>query len=147
MTDQEIPKLSPGDIVAVETRAGTRHVQVTHLRAPYPDVLRAINSNGATTPEDIAKGETAFVAMVEMTRALRDADLPTKIIGHATIPQRDRPFPMFRLPIRNRAGEIVYWWSWDGEGLEVAPEVGDTNLPIREIMPMDVLRERLADLD
>ena len=141
-----LPRLSPGDILAVETARGTRHVQITHLRAPYPDVLRAIEPTGADRPEDIAKGKTAFIAMVELTRALRDESVRTTPVGHATIPQHDRAFPTFRLPIRNKAGEIVYWWTWDGEGLSVAPDAGDTDLPIREILPVDQLRKRLAAL-
>jgi hypothetical protein len=144
---REAPRLAPGDIVAIDTENGTRHAQVIHLRAPYPDVLRAIRPNGRTAPEDIAKGETAFVAMVELSRALRDATVPTRVIGHATIPQADRAFPTFRLPIRNKAGEIVYWWTWDGDGLTVAPDAGDTDLPIREILPVGLLRTRLAALD
>jgi hypothetical protein len=146
-TDPDIQRLSPGDIVAIETPNGVRHVQVTHLRAPYPDVLRAIEPvPGAETPEQIAKGKTAFVAMVELARAFRDTAISIKVVGHAPIPHDCRAFPKFRLPIRNRAGDIVYWWTWDGEGLAVAPEAGETDLPIREILPVDRLRERLAVL-
>lgn len=145
-TVEDALRLSPGDIVSVETESGLRHVQITHLRAPYPDVLRAIEPMGSDQPEDIAKGKTAFIAMVELARALRNERVGTMLIGHATIPQEDRAFPIFRLPIRNKAGEIVYWWTWDGEGLSVAPDAGDTNLPIREILPVEELRKRLADL-
>ena len=145
-TADDIARLAPGDIVAVDTTNGLRHVQITHLRAPYPDVLRAIDPTGAERPEDIAKGKTAFIAMVELGRALRDDTVATRIIGHATIPQNDRAFPTFRLPIRNKAGEIVYWWTWDGEGLSVAPEAGETDFPIREILPVGALRKRLANL-
>lgn len=137
----------PGDIVEIETEAGVRHVQVTHLRAPYPDVLRAIAPNpAAANPVEIAKGKTAFTAMVELSRALRDDSVAMRVIGHATIPQEHRAFPTFRLPIRNRDGEIVYWWMWDGEGLTVAPEAAETDLPIREILPVAELKKRLAVL-
>lgn len=140
-------KLRPGDIVAIDTKAGPRHLQVTHLRAPYPDVIRAIRPTvGASAPEDIAKGETAFTAMVELSAALKSDVAPARVIGHATVPPAHRPFPTFRMPIRNRAGEIVYWWTWDGEGLAVAPEAGDTDLPIREIMPVEELRQRLSKI-
>lgn len=140
-------RLSPGDILALDTGNGVRHVQITHLRAPYPDVLRAIEPiNETADPEEIAQGKTAFTAMVELGRALSDDKVSTKVVGHATIPQECRPFPKFRLPIRNREGEIVYWWMWDGEGLSVAPEAGDTDLPIREILTIDNLRLRLSRL-
>jgi hypothetical protein len=139
-------RLTPGDVVAMDTTAGTRHLQVTHLRAPYPDVVRAIRPSPAATPEDIARGETAFTAMVELSRALRDDPTSTRLIGHATIPQSSRAFPRFRLPIRDRSGEVLYWWAWDGESLSVDAAAGDSNLPIREILPLDVLRDRLATL-
>ena len=94
LTDQtlstalDIQRLSPGDIVAIATPNGVRHVQVTHLRAPYPDVLRAIEPvPAAETPEQIAKGKTAFIAMVELASAFRDTAVSTRVVGHATIPQ------------------------------------------------------------
>jgi|TARA_Y100000022_G_scaffold86847_1_gene74842 hypothetical protein len=136
----------PGDIIAVDTGTGTAYVQITHLRAPYPDVLRAINPVAGTGPEEIAKGNTAFVAMVELARALADPCIETRIIGHATIPPADRAFPLFRMPIRNKAGDVVYWWTWNGEALAVAPDAGETDLPIREILPLDDLRKRLTAL-
>lgn len=139
-------RLAPGDVLVIDTGNGPRHAQVTHLRAPYPDILRAIEPSGATRPEDIAKGKTAFFAMVELTRALHDDTVSTRVIGHATIPQADRAFPMFRLPIRNKADEIVYWWAWDGDGLTVAPDAGDSDMPIREVLPLVMFRNRLAAL-
>ncbi len=149
MTDQDHAPEGPvpGDIIEFATDAGPRHAQVTHLRAPYPDVFRAIAPNpAATTPAEIAKGKTAFTAMVELGSALRHDGAALRVIGHATIPQESRAFPTFRLPIRNRDGEIVYWWMWDGEGLSVAPEAEETDLPIREILPVVELKKRLADL-
>ena len=149
MTDQDHAPEGPvpGDIIEFDTDAGPRHAQVTHLRAPYPDVLRAIAPNPtATTPAEIANGKTVFTAMVELSRGLRDNGSALRVIGHATIPGESRAFPTFRLPIRNRDGEIVYWWMWDGEGLMVAPEAGETDLPIREILPVAELKKRLAVL-
>jgi hypothetical protein len=139
-------RLGPGDVLAIETPQGTRHVQITHIRAPYPDVLRAITPNGATDASAVAKGSTAFVAMVELGRALADGAVGIQFIGHASLPAADRAFPTFRLPIRDKAGNIVYWWAWDGEGLTVSPEAANSSLPIREILPFDSLRQRLAGL-
>lgn len=140
-------RLAPGDILEITTDAGPRHLQVTHVRAPYPDVIRAIAPvSGARSATEIAKGKTAFTAMVELSRALSDEAAQTRTIGHAPVPEDARAFPLFRLPIRNRDGEIVYWWHWDGEGLRVAPEAGDSDLPTREVMPMVRLRARLSTL-
>jgi hypothetical protein len=139
---------APGDIIAIDTGVGTAHVQITHMREPYPDVLRAIRPAPAvgTGPEEIAKGKTAFVAMVELARALADPSVETRIIGTATIPLADRAFPLFRLPVRNKAGDVVYWWTWNGEELALAPDAEKSDLPIREVLPLDNLRKRLSKL-
>lgn len=139
---------APGDIIAIDTGVGIAHVQITHMREPYPDVLRAIRPAPAAGngPEEIAKGKTAFVAMVELANALTDPSIETRIIGHATIPQADRAFPLFRLPVRNKAGDVVYWWTWNGEALALAPDAGKIDLPIREVLPLNDLRKRLSKL-
>ena len=152
MTDQTAEnaqgvKLAPGDIIAIETTSGIRHVQVTHARAPYPDVVRAIQPSGkASQPEDIAAGTTAFAAMVELSRSLAENPESTSIIGRGNIPEACRVYPTFRVPIRNRDGDIVYWWTWDGEGLTVAPPRANADMPLREIVPVETLRSRLAEL-
>ena len=141
--------LAPGDILEIVTEAGPRHLQVTHIREPYPDVVRAIAPvSGARSAAEIARGDTAFTAMVELSRALSEDGAKARAIGHAPLPEGAHVFPLFRLPIRNRAGEIVYWWHWDGEGLTVAPEAeaSDSHLPIREVMPLSRLTARLAAL-
>jgi len=84
--------------------------------------------------------------MVELARAFHDDAGAVRRLGHATIPEADRAFPLFRLPIRNRAGEIVYWWTWDGDSLSVAPEAADSDLPIREVLPLTALSDRLEAL-
>lgn len=143
----DISRPAPGDVLAIETASGTRYAQVTHARSPYPDVIRAIRPNeSAKSPEEIARGETAFVAMVELGRVFSEHSADITVIGHATVPSADRTFPVFRLPIRNKAGEVVYWWTWDGDGLNVAPEGMDSTMPIREILPSKALQSRLAAL-
>lgn len=139
--------LSPGDVVAIETESGARHVQVTHARAPYPDVIRAIRpGRPVASAEAVAAGETAFAAMVELARSLRENPETTRRIGSAPIPASCQAFPTFRVPIRNRTGSVVYWWTWDGDGLAVAPEAAESDLPLREVTPFDALRARLAGL-
>lgn len=139
--------LAPGDVIALDTPSGTRHVQVTHAQAPYPDVVRAIHPvKDANEPAKIAGGKTAFAAMVELSRSLCEKPQTTSLIGRADIPEACRAYPTFRVPIRNREGEIVYWWTWDGEGLAIAPPATDTDLPLREVIPIETLRARLAEL-
>ncbi|RMH48784.1 MAG: hypothetical protein D6686_09770 [Alphaproteobacteria bacterium] len=140
--------LRPGDVLAIDTAAGTRHVQVTHARAPHPEVLRAIAP--AARPDQaaagIARGPTAFIAMAELGRALARGEAGLRRLGHAPLPAAAQPFPRFRIPIRDRAGEILYWWHWDGDSLSVAPDPRGDDLPIREVLGLEALRRRLAAL-
>lgn len=78
--------------------------------------------------------------MVELSRGLGASTPGVTVPGRAAVPDRDRTFPVFRLPIRNRVGEVLYWWVWDGEGLTVAPQGSTEDLSIREVMSFDRLR-------
>ncbi|MGR3502483.1 hypothetical protein [Pseudaestuariivita sp.] len=127
--------LAPGDFLAVETPAGTRHVQVTHLAAPYPPVLRALKG-------DIAEAETAFVAMAD----LRTDDARITRIARADVPIADRAFPTFRLAVRDLSGQPLYWWYWSGDGLRLAPDPVDMRLPLRQITPLEDVIAALAQV-
>lgn len=62
---------APGDVLAIDTPAGPRHLQVTHVRLPYPDLMRAIRPViGAATAQEIAKGETVFLRWSSFPEAL-----------------------------------------------------------------------------
>lgn len=141
-------RLSPGDVVAIRTERGVRHVQVTHARAPHPDVIRAMRpATSGSELERIAAGRTAFVAMVELGRVLSASADACWRMGRAPVPAADQAFPTFRLAIRDRTGAIVYWWRWDGEGLAVDGDDPAPDLPIREVLAFDRLQMRLASLD
>jgi hypothetical protein len=40
------------------------------------------------------------------------------------------------MPIRDKKGEIIYWWLWDGRGLSYDVELTEAQdaLPLREVM-------------
>ena len=142
--DLTLPTLRPGDVLAVDTPSGPAHVQITHVRAPYPDVIRAIRPIRSTDRlEDVAAAPTAFVTMVELAQANADQEGRFRRVGNAPIPAENQTYPRFRIAIRNRAGETVYWWSWDGEGLSFTT-VEDATLPEREVLSVDRLIDRLA---
>ena len=136
--------IRPGDVIAIPTEAGRRYVQVTHRRAPYADVVRALDVAGeATSAEGAARGRTVFTAMAELGGAVGDEG-GARVLGPAPIPAADRDYPAFRVAIRNKAGEILYWWTWADGALSVAePEEGD-GMPVREVMSLDALAKRLA---
>ncbi len=131
--------LTPGDLVEIKTGKGLAYAQITHNHPSYPPVVRAIAGIKQTRPDDvaaIAQEETAFVAMIPLDGAMRHAGAPFEVIGHVEIPEDQRAFPTFRMPIRDKKGEIVYWWFWDGRGLSYDTELdaAQEKLPLREVM-------------
>jgi hypothetical protein len=124
-----------------------RYLQITHDHPAYPTVLRAIDgaAEGADA-EAIAARPTAFWAMVELGAALDHGTLEGRVIGQASIPADARRFPTFRLPVRNPAGVLLYWWLWDGQGLRLAGQDVDEELPLREIIDAATLKARLEAL-
>lgn len=141
-------KLSPGDIVEIETDAGLSYVQVTHNHVSYPEVVRALPGAHAARPELalLAKAPTGFSAMFPLGGALEQGRISGRKVGNYAIPDPDRAFPTFRMPVRDRQGNVVYWWLWDGEGLRLESEAGEANdrLPMREVMSLDSFMARLG---
>lgn len=130
---------SPGDLVEIATEKGLSYAQITHNHPSYPPVVRAIAGLHDTRPEDLAaitRGETAFVAMIPLDGAMKQVGAVFEVVGHVDIPEEQRAFPTFRMPIRDKKGEIVYWWFWDGRGLSYDTELdaAQETLPLREVM-------------
>lgn len=141
-------KLSPGDIVEITTESGLAYVQVTHNHVSYPEVVRVLPGPHETRPEItlLAKAPTVFPAMFPLGGALEQGRISGRKVGTYAIPDRDRTFPTFRMPVRDRQGNVVYWWLWDGEGLrfETGSGPGNDELPLREVMPLDNFMARLG---
>lgn len=142
-------KLSPGDIVEIATPDGLVYVQVTHDHVSYPQVVRVLPGRHACRPEDldaVAAAETVFVAMVPLGEAITAGRIAGERVGSAAIPERDRAFPVFAMPVRGRDGAVAYWWYWDGEGLSYAaePGAGAEGLPLREVINPERFAAKLA---
>ncbi|MCC5999946.1 MAG: hypothetical protein JJU19_03675 [Pararhodobacter sp.] len=143
------PPLAPGDIVEIETPAGLAYVQVTHNHASYPEVVRALAGLHSQRPADLtglAQGKTAFTGMIPLGEMLASGRLPGRRLGPVTVPREARAFPTFRTPIRDRQGDVVYWWFWDGEGLHYSTDPGteSQDWPLREVIGAKDLIARLA---
>ena len=69
----------------------------------------------------------------------------TALEGAKDLPEDERKFPTFRMPIRDKQGEIVYWWFWDGQGLSYSVELDaiQDSLPLREVMSSARLLQEL----
>lgn len=143
--------LSPGDMVEIETGQGLAYVQVTHRHPSYPEVVRALAGHRKQQPADleqIASGATAFTALCPMTEILKRNVLNARHVGKARLPDDARDFPTFRTPIRNRNGEVVYWWFWDGQSLryDATPGPETFNFPLREVIGARELLQRLSSV-
>lgn len=130
---------SPGDVIEIKTDKGLAYVQVTHDHPSYPPVIRAFKGTHEKRPSDLSwlvSAEPQFIAMIPLKGALKKLGVEFELAGRAEIPDALRKFPTFRMPIRNKAGEIVYWWFWDGQGLnfDVELDAEQSKLPLREVM-------------
>lgn len=143
--------LTPGDVIEIETAHGLAYLQVTHRHPVYPNVVRAISGLHQRRPGDLAalaQAPTAFTGLIPIAEMLHSLALRGSHIGHAPVPEADSQFPTFSTPIRDRHGDVVYWWYWNGSALsyEVDEQPEAANRPRREVIGARELTQRLAGL-
>lgn len=131
--------LKPGDVVEIAIGQQKAYAQIIHNHSSYPPVVRALDGLHDKRPEnldELVAGKTRFVAMIPLATALTRAGVEVTCLGAFDIPEEHHDFPTFRMPIRDKQGEIVYWWFWDGRGLSYDVELSEAqgSLPIREVM-------------
>ena len=142
----------PGDIVEISSASGFAYVQVTHRHTSYPEVVRVLSGfREARSPEPatLAAEPTRFIAMIPLKSALARLGLDAEVVATTEIPEAERTFPTFRMPIRDKQGNIAYWWFWDGEGLTYDVELGEERerLPAREVMSAEQFMAALDEKD
>ena len=131
--------LTPGEVVEIEVGQRKAYAQITHYHSSYPPVVRVLDGLLDERPSDIGAlvaGETQFIAMIPLGTALKRAGASFEIVGNFEVPAAHRDFPTFRMPIRDKKGEIIYWGLWDGRGLSYDVELTEAQdaLPLREVM-------------
>lgn len=142
---------TPGDIVEIETGNGLAYVQVTHAHPSYPPVVKFLNGPYQQRPDNVASlfsgKDEESIAMVPLAGVLKKLNLPHSKIGEAEIPYSERKFPMFRMPVRGKQGEIIYWWFWDGQGLSYSSELDEAQkkMPLREVMASDRFLQKICE--
>jgi hypothetical protein len=140
-------RLCPGDIIEVEMPNGLAYLHLTHEAAPYPPVVRVLARGLAARPADfgkLARGPAAFTGLVPLSEILSRGAITGRKV--ATLATGAQPFPLFRTPIRDRQGAVVYWWLWDGTGLRWCgtDEEQIETYPLREIIGAEELLARLS---
>lgn len=149
MSTQPPPRLSPGDLVEVETPQGLAYLHLSHEAPPYPSVVRVVARHCAARPADLAAlvaRAPDFVCLVPLAEIVARGTLKGRKIAALPLPDEARSFPLFRTPIRDRAGAVVYWWLWDGTGLRwCGTDTADIDTyPMREIIGAEELLHRLG---
>jgi hypothetical protein len=142
-------ELSLGEVIEIKVDGKLAYAQITHHHSSYPPVVRALAGPYDARPSDIdalVAGKTRFVAMIPLGTALTRASAEFEALGKFEMPPEHRDFPTFRMPIRDKQGEIVYWWFWDGRGLSYHVNLDATQdaLPMREVMTGRRFLELLA---
>ena len=141
-------RLTPGDVVEISTSRGLVYVLLSHSHPSYPPVVRALQGTYQDRPADLPSlvaAKPRFIAMIPLEAALDRLDVPSECVAHIDIPAELRDFPHFRMPIRNKAGDILYWWLWNGQGLsfDVTDDSVIQGLPIREVITAERFLELL----
>lgn len=129
----------PGDIIEIRTDKGLAYVHLTHNHESYPPVIRLLKGLHQGRPADLerfAAENVRMTAMIPIETALARLGLDREKAGHLALPQAERRFPTFRTPIRDKRGEVIYWWFWDGQGLSYATELDEEqqSMPLRDVM-------------
>lgn len=142
-------EFNPGDVIEIEVSDRKAYAQVTHKHPSYPPVVRALEGLHTDRPFDIQEivgRPTSFIAMIPLGSALLRAGARYEVLGAADIPEDQRAFPTFRMPIHDKHGEIVYWWFWDGRGLSYDADLDavQEKMPLREVMTGEQFLERLS---
>ncbi|KFC70233.1 hypothetical protein FF80_01015 [Devosia sp. LC5] len=142
-------EFQPGDVVEIKTKTDLAYVQVTHRHASYPEVVRALPGLFQDRPDnldDLAAQPSVFTAMIPLGGAIARGALAGEKVAQADIPARDQIFPTFRMAIRDKHGDIAYWWFWDGDGLRYDEHPGGEteDYPLREVLTVSAFLGRLA---
>lgn len=141
--------MAPGDVVEIDVGSQKAYVQITHNHSSYPPVVRVLEGLHDKRPSDLNAlvfGKTRFITLIPLGSAMARVGADCEVLGSHEIPADHRDFPTFRMPIRDKQGQIVYWWFWDGLGLSYDDTLDavQENLPLREVMTGARFLELLA---
>ncbi|QIE56919.1 hypothetical protein G5B40_16625 [Pikeienuella piscinae] len=139
--------MNPGDLVEINTEAGRGYVLVTHLHPAYPEALRVYSGLHVARPAKLAEATAApfSIVLFPLSAAMLDGELAGEVVDRLPVPAAERAYPLFRTPIRDRNGDAIYWWLWDGDAITPAEEGRDiAHLPVREVVGVETLLGLLA---
>jgi hypothetical protein len=107
-----VKRLKLGDIIEIPTRKGLAFAQYTHHHPQFGWLIRVLPGFYPDRPPSLRQvvDQPARFSIFFPLAAAVNQGLFAKV-GNEPIPERDRPFPIFREVM---PGTKV-WWLWDGE--------------------------------
>lgn len=114
-------------------------------------LIRVLPGFFASRPADftaLVNGPERYVVFLLLSAAVREGEVT--IVGDATVPERNQPFPLFRayggLPDPATKKVTAPWWLWDGNrAWKVGPLTGEMReLSIRTLWDATMLIHKLV---
>ena len=147
-------RLVLGDIVEVKVGRKYAYAQfvVEHKRPPFfgkvMRILPGLFNKPQCTFDILSIQEGSYCCFWWVNSGIRLGKV--KIVGHSTIPRDFRKMPIFKWGIRNlKTRRISKWNIWDGKRTSSTPvkslSEAQREYPIREIVPTDVVIERIKN--
>lgn len=135
--------LNVGNLIEVKMSNGYAYGVILALPAAYPP---AVGFLPQIHPEPFADASPDLwedgyrVFLSPLNRAQNNGTL--RVLASRASPDRF-PAPTFRVPILDRNSHILYEWHWHAGRIELPNAEIDDDLPVREIVSLEQLKERL----
>lgn len=142
------PKI--GDIIEIPTRHGFAYAQFTHKHSMYGALLRVYNMIYQTKQSlDVIQSvvdtrEPDFSCFFPLGAAVNRSIV--SVVGNATIPEKQKPFPLFRDGVEDpKTKKVETWWLWDGKKEWCIGKLTkeQRRLPLNEVWNDTLLVERI----
>ena len=130
-------KLEPGDILEIVFEDGWCYAQVLLQHPVYHEVLSLDTTLYAGRVANIDGLSFSAVVMFPTASAVQCGQiaLDRKLRGPP------HQIPIFKIAVGNSSGEPVYWWIWNGAGMDLSSSDLDLSaLPERRILALDTFK-------
>lgn len=139
-----------GAIVEIRTAAGLAYAQYTNHHPSYGEVVRILPGLHEQRPDDFAwlvQSEGGTHVLLPLKKAVGRDGAPLAVVGWQPVPPSQKRFPTFRMAVRDRQGNIVYWWLWDGAMIWHQKELSSDQqqLPFRAVLSLDELIKQVQE--
>lgn len=150
-TSRTFKRLMLGDVIEIPlSRKSLAYAQYTHYHRDPPvfgHLIRVLPGIFRKRPEsfaDLVQQQERFYTFFPAGPAVHRGWVT--IVAHEEIPERCRAFPVFKSTNALGPTRDTNWFIWDGKShaVKVDKLTSDQfDLPIKEIIPLDVLVERI----